>query len=167
MGNRSSFAADCIGAAARDAVAAVHPGGIALLENLRFHPEEEQNDPAFSAELAALADLYVNDAFGAAHRAHASTAGVVEHVADAGAGFLMADELEHLGALLASPDRPFVAILGGAKVSGKLDVIENLIDRVDALLIGGAMSYTFFRARGLPTGHSLVETGTGFGHEPD
>ena len=157
LGQPVQFAADCIGAAARDAVAAVHPGGIALLENLRFHPEEEQNDPAFSAELAALANLYVNDAFGAAHRAHASTAGVVEHVADAGAGFLMADELEHLGALLASPDRPFVAILGGAKVSGKLDVIENLIDRVDALLIGGAMSYTFFRARGLPTGHSLVE----------
>ena len=151
------FAPDCIGPSARKAVSAVHPGGVVLLENLRFHPEEEQNDATFAAALADLADLYVNDAFGTAHRAHASTVGVVAHVADAGTGFLMADELEHLGALLASPDRPFVAVLGGAKVSGKLDVIENLLERVDTVLIGGAMTYTFFKARGLPTGRSLVE----------
>ena len=151
------FAPDCIGAPAREAVSAVHPGGVVLLENLRFHPEEEQNDATFAAALAELADLYVNDAFGTAHRAHASTVGIVVYVADAGAGFLMANELEHLGALLASPDRPFVAVLGGAKVSGKLDIVENLLERVDTLLIGGAMTYTFFTARGLPTGRSLVE----------
>lgn len=151
------FAADCVGEPARRAVAAAGPGGVALLENLRFHAEEERNDPAFAAALAALADVYVNDAFGAAHRAHASTAGVVAHVRDAGAGLLMDAELEHLGSLLADPARPFVAILGGAKVSGKLDVIENLIGRVDALLVGGAMAYTFLRRRGLPTGGSLVE----------
>ena len=151
------FASDCIGATAREAVSAVHPGGVVLLENLRFHPEEEQNDATFAMALAEVADLYVNDAFGTAHRAHASTVGVVAHVADAGAGFLMADELEHLGALLTSPNHPFVAVLGGAKVSGKIDVIENLLDRADTVLIGGAMSYTFFKTRGLRTGRSLVE----------
>ena len=158
LGQPVGFATDCIGPAAREAVAAVHPGGVVLLENLRFHPEEEKNEPTFAATLAELADLYVNDAFGTAHRAHASTVGVVGHVGDAAAGFLMADELDHLGSLLGSSDRPFVAVLGGAKVSGKLDVIENLLERVDTLLIGGAMSYTFFKARGLPTGRSLVET---------
>ena len=151
------FASDCVGEAARSAVAEAHPGGVALLENLRFHAGEERNDAAFAAALGELADLYVNDAFGAAHRAHASTAGVVAHVADAGAGLLMGAELDHLGSLLASPDRPFVAVLGGAKVSGKLDVIENLLGRVDALLVGGAMAYTFFARRGLPVGRSLVE----------
>ena len=154
-----TFAADCVGDAARRAVAEAGPGGVTLLENLRFHPEEEANDPAFSAALAELADVYVDDAFGSAHRAHASTAGIVAHVGDAAAGLLLARELEHLGALLASPERPFVAVLGGAKVSGKLEVIENLLPRVDALLIGGAMAYTFLRARGLPTGRSLVEPG--------
>ena len=157
LGQPVRFASDCVGEAARSAVAEAHPGGVALLENLRFHAGEERNDPAFAAALGELADLYVNDAFGAAHRAHASTAGVVAHVADAGAGLLMGAELDHLGSLLGNPDRPFVAVLGGAKVSGKLDVIENLLGRVDALLIGGAMAYTFFARRGLPVGQSLVE----------
>ncbi len=151
------FAADCIGEPARAAIVEAHPGGIALLENLRFHAGEERDDAALAAELGALADVYVNDAFGAAHRAHASTAGIVSHVGDAGAGLLLGAELEHLGALLGNPRRPFVAVLGGAKVSGKLDVIENLLGRVDALLIGGAMAYTFFERRGLPVGRSLVE----------
>ena len=157
LGRPVRFASDCVGEAARSAVAEAHPGGVALLENLRFHAGEELNDPAFAAALGELADLYVNDAFGAAHRAHASTAGVVARVADAAAGLLMGAELDHLGSLLGSPDRPFVAVLGGAKVSGKLDVIENLLGRVDALLIGGAMAYTFFARQGLPVGQSLVE----------
>jgi len=131
--------------------------GVILLENLRFHPGEEQNDPAFAAQLAAMADVYINDAFGSAHRAHASTEGIVRHVNEAGAGLLMAAEVEYLGRVLESPDRPFVAILGGAKVSDKLEVIQNLIPRVDALLIGGAMAYTFFKARGMSVGTSLVE----------
>ena len=152
-----TLAEDSTGPAVRKAVADAGAGGVTLLENLRFHGEEERNDPAFARALAELADVYVNDAFGTAHRAHASTAGVVPHMHDAGAGLLMTAELEHLGALLASPARPFVAVLGGAKVSGKLDVIENLLPRIDTLLIGGAMAYTFFKARGLPTGRSLVE----------
>ena len=152
-----AFAGDCIGAAAEDAVREAGPGGVTLLENLRFHPEEEANDPAFAAALAQLADAYVNDAFGSAHRAHASTAGIVAHMAEAAAGLLLTRELDYLGRLLASPNRPFVAILGGAKVSGKLEVIEHLLPHVDALLVGGAMAYTFFLGRGLPTGRSLVE----------
>ena len=151
------FAPDCVGEQARAAVDEAGPGGVTLLENLRFHAAEEQNDAAFAAALAELAPVYVNDAFGAAHRAHASTAAVVSHVREAAAGLLLAAELEHLGALLAAPERPFAAILGGAKVSGKLDVMENLLSRVDALLIGGAMAYTFFSRQGLPTGRSLVE----------
>jgi phosphoglycerate kinase len=151
------FAEDCIGDAARRAIDKTGPGGVVLLENLRFHPEEEKNDPRFAAELASLADVYINDAFGSAHRAHASTEGIVHHVSRAGAGLLMAKELEHLSRVLEDPDRPFVAILGGAKVSDKLEVIDNLIPRVDALLIGGAMAYTFFGARGLEVGKSLVE----------
>ena len=157
LGRPVRFAPDCVGEPARRTIAEAGPGGITLLENLRFHPQEEANDPEFAGALAALADIYVNDAFGSAHRAHASTAGIVAHVADAAAGLLLDRELEHLGALLASPARPFVAVLGGAKVSGKLEVIENLLPRVDALLVGGAMAYTFFRARGLPVGRSLVE----------
>ena len=132
-------------------------GGVVLLENLRFHAEEEKNDPAFAQQLASLADVYVNDAFGSAHRAHASTEGVVRQIKESAAGLLMAAELEHLGRVLEHPDKPFVAILGGAKVSDKLEVLENLIPRVDALLIGGAMAYTFFKARRLPVGTSLVE----------
>ena len=131
--------------------------GIVLLENLRFNPGEEKNDPEFAAQLAAMADVYINDAFGSAHRAHASTEGIVRHVKEAGAGLLMAAEVEYLGRVLEAPDRPFVAILGGAKVSDKLEVIQNLVPRVDALLIGGAMAYTFFKARGLNVGKSLVE----------
>jgi phosphoglycerate kinase len=151
-----AFATDCIGAPAKNAEAA-HRGGVVLLENLRFHPEEEANDENFSKELASLCDVYVNDAFGSAHRAHASTEGITHHVKDAVAGFLMAAEVEYLGRALDNPDRPFVAILGGAKVSDKLEVIENLLGKVDALLIGGAMAYTFFKAHGLPVGKSLVE----------
>ena len=152
-----ALAPDAVGPAARQAIAGAGTGGVTLLENLRFHAGEERNDPDFARELAAPVDVYVNDAFGAAHRAHASTAGIVPLVADAGAGLLMTGELENLGALLASPARPFAAVLGGAKVSGKLEVIENLLGRVDALLVGGAMAYTFFAARGLPVGGSLVE----------
>jgi phosphoglycerate kinase len=152
-----TFAEDCVGDEARAAVARAGRGGLVLLENLRFHPEEEKNDPGFAKELASLADAYVNDAFGAAHRAHASTEGIVHHVRDAAAGLLMAAELEHLGKTLGSPERPFVAVLGGAKVSDKIEVIQNLIPRVDCLAIGGAMAYTFFLGRNLPVGRSLVE----------
>ncbi len=151
------FSNDCVGRTAKRLVGAAKPGEIVLLENLRFHGGEEENDEQFSTELAALADLYVNDAFGTAHRAHASTVGIVPKVNDAAAGFLMADELVHLGALLEKPTHPFVAVLGGSKVSGKLEVIENLLGRVDRLLIGGAMAYTFLKAKGYPTGGSLVE----------
>jgi len=152
-----TFADDCVGEPAKQAVASAPDGGVVLLENLRFHPEEEKNDPGFAKQLAELADVYVNDAFGSAHRAHASTEGVVHQIKESAAGMLMAAELEHLGRVLERPDHPFIAILGGAKVSDKLEVIENLIPRVDALLIGGAMAYTFFKARGLPVGTSLVE----------
>lgn len=157
LGKPVVFAEDCIGEPARRAIAQAGNGGVVLLENLRFHPEEEANDPAFAAALGALGDVYVDDAFGSAHRAHASTEGVVRYVKDAAAGLLMTAELEYLGHVLQSPERPFVAVLGGAKVSDKLEVIENLITRVDALLIGGAMAYTFFKARGVPVGKSLVE----------
>src|SRR5438874_818762 len=152
-----AFAEDCVGDPARRAIEQAGTNGVVLLENLRFHAEEEKNDPEFAKQLAALADVYVNDAFGSAHRAHASTEGIVRQVREAAAGFLMAAELEHLGRVLERPEHPFVAILGGAKVSDKLEVIENLIPRVDALLIGGAMAYTFFKARNLPVGKSLVE----------
>jgi phosphoglycerate kinase len=151
-----AFAPDCVGEPATTAIAQ-NPGGVILLENLRFHKEEEANDPGFAKALASLCDAYVNDAFGAAHRAHASTEGIVRFVKDAAAGLLMAAEVEYLSKALKSPERPFVAIMGGAKVSDKLEVIENLLSRVDALLIGGAMAYTFLKAQGLPTGKSLVE----------
>jgi phosphoglycerate kinase len=150
------FAEDCIGAAAERAVEQ-GAGGVVLLENLRFHAGEEKNDSAFAAALASLADVYVNDAFGAAHRAHASVEAITRHVRRAAAGLLMEKELEYLGRALQSPERPFVAILGGAKVSDKLEVIENLVTRVDRLLIGGAMAYTFLKARGVPVGRSRVE----------
>ncbi len=154
-----SFAGDCVGDQAKEAIAQARRSGngIVLLENLRFHAEEEKNDPNFSKELASLADEYVNDAFGAAHRAHASVEGITHHVKRAAAGLLMEQELRYLGHTLESPERPFVAILGGAKVSDKIDVIQNLLGKVDRLLIGGAMAYTFLKARGLPIGRSLVE----------
>ena len=157
VGRPVEFAEDSVGDPAERAIAQAGRGGIILLENLRFHAEEEKNDSAFAQQLAALADVYVNDAFGSAHRAHASTEGIVHHIKEAAAGLLMAKEVEYLGRVLEHPERPFVAILGGAKVSDKLEVIENLIPRVDALLIGGAMAYTFFKARGVPVGKSLVE----------
>ena len=157
LGKPVEFAEDSIGPKAKAAVDKAGPGGVVLLENLRFHAEEEKNDPGFAQALAELGDVYVNDAFGSAHRAHASTEGIVRHVKASAAGLLMADEIAHLGKVLESPERPFVSILGGAKVSDKLEVIENLIPRVDALLIGGAMAYTFLKARGVEVGKSLVE----------
>ena len=155
-----TFASDCIGRPAEFAVAAAHaPGGsrVVLLENLRFHAEEEQNDPAFAKALAGLAEVYVNDAFGAAHRAHASVDGIVRYMPAAGAGLLMEKELTYLGMALGDAERPFVAVIGGAKVSDKIEVIESMLSRVDRLLIGGAMAYTFFKALGMPVGKSLVE----------
>jgi phosphoglycerate kinase len=133
------------------------PGEVLLLENLRFHPEEEKNDPEFSRKLAALSDVYVNDAFGSAHRAHASTVGMVKFVPKAAAGLLMEQELHYLGMVTSNPERPAIAILGGAKVSDKIEVISNLMKIVDRLLIGGAMAYTFLKAQGQPIGKSLVE----------
>ena len=155
-----AFADDCVGHAAIRAVEKAHaPGGskVVLLENLRFHAEEEQNDPGFAKELASLGDVYIDDAFGAAHRAHASVSGMVRHFTEAGAGLLMEQELTYLGLALGNPDRPFVAVIGGAKVSDKIDVIDHMMGRVDRLLIGGAMAYTFFKALGMPVGRSLVE----------
>jgi len=157
MGVPVLFASNCIGGEAKAALDKAVPGGVVLLENLRFHEEEEKNETGFSKALASLADVYVNDAFGTAHRAHASTEGIISHVHSAGAGLLVSLELEYLGNLLDKPARPLVAIIGGAKVSGKLEVIKNLLKSVDTLLIGGAMAYTFFKRRGLPVGQSLVE----------
>jgi phosphoglycerate kinase len=157
VGRPVTFAEDSVGDKATAAIEKAGPGGVVLLENLRFHAEEEKNDPGFAKQLAQLADVYVNDAFGSAHRAHASTEGIVHQVKESAAGLLMGKEVEYLGKVLQSPERPFVAVLGGAKVSDKLEVIENLIPKVDALLIGGAMAYTFLKARGLAVGKSLVE----------
>ncbi len=157
LGRPVRQAHEVVGPEVEAAVASMRPGEVLLLENLRFHPGEEANDPAFARQLAALADLYVNDAFGTAHRAHASTVGVAQHL-PAMAGFLMEKELHHLGAILDHPARPFVAILGGKKVEDKIPVIRHLLGKADALLLGGAMSYTFLRARGLQVGRSLVET---------
>ena len=158
LGRPVAFAEDCIGDTAKKAVDSARASrGVVLLENLRFHPEEEKNDPAFAKALASLADRYVDDAFGAAHRAHASVEGITHYISRAAAGLLMEQELKYLGHMLESPEHPFVAILGGAKVSDKIEVIENLLGKVDRLLIGGAMAYTFFKSRGLPVGRSLVE----------
>ena len=151
------FAPDCVGPATEAQAHALRGGQVLLLENLRFHPEEERNDPEFARQLAALGEIYVNDAFGTAHRAHASTEGVPRILKPAVAGFLMEKELEYLGRLLDQPARPFVAIVGGAKISGKIDVLRKLMEKVDRLLVGGAMMFTFLRARGLSTGRSLVE----------
>jgi phosphoglycerate kinase len=158
LGKPIGFADDCIGDEVKAKVEALKEGDCLLLENLRFHPGEEKNDDAFARQLASLCDLYVNDAFGAAHRAHASTAGITKHARQAAAGLLMLKELEYLGRVRDKPEHPFVAILGGAKVSDKIPVIKALIERhVDKLLIGGAMAYTFFKAEGFTVGKSLVE----------
>jgi phosphoglycerate kinase len=158
LGKRVEFADDCVGDEVKAKVDALSDGDVLLLENLRFHAEEEKNDPEFAKQLASLCDVYVNDAFGAAHRAHASTAGITKYVAKAAAGLLMQKELDYLERVITNPEHPFVAILGGAKVSDKIPVINALIDRkVDKLLIGGAMAYTFFKAEGFTVGKSLVE----------
>ena len=157
LGKPVTLAADCVGGATEQLVNAMQPGDVVLLENLRFHAEEEKNDAGFAAQLARLADVYVDDAFGAAHRAHASTEGMVRHFKSKAAGLLLARELEVLGKLLEAPEKPFLSILGGAKVSDKIAVIEHLLDRVQAFVIGGAMAYTFLKAQGKPIGRSLVE----------
>jgi phosphoglycerate kinase len=157
LGKEVLFAPDCIGPAVEALVAKMKPGDVLLLENLRFHPEEEKNDPAFSLALASLADVYINDAFGAAHRAHASIVGVTKFVKVCAAGYLLKKEIEYLEGAVANPMRPFVAILGGAKVSGKIGVIENLGKRVDKVIIGGGMAFTFIKAMGMEIGSSLVE----------
>jgi phosphoglycerate kinase len=156
LGRPVPLAADCVGPAAEAAARELEPGQVALLENVRFHPEEERNDPEFARRLAALADVYVNDAFGTAHRAHASTAGVARHL-PAVAGFLLEREVEYLGRAVADPPHPYVAILGGAKISDKIAVIEQLLARADRVLIGGGMANTFLKAQGLAVGDSLVE----------
>ena len=152
-----SFATDCIGADASELANSLQPGQVLLLENLRYHAEEEANDPEFSKKLASLAEVYVNDAFGSAHRAHASTEGITHFLKPAVAGLLMEKEITYLGKALESPEKPFVAIIGGSKISGKIDVINNLLDKVDTLVIVGGMAYTFQRALGVTTGKSLVE----------
>ena len=157
LGKDVGLAPDCVGPEVERMVNALAPGQVLLLENLRFHAEEEGNDEAFSKALAALADVYVNDAFGTAHRAHASTVGMVPFVAARGAGFLLQKECEYLGKVVSAPERPLVAILGGAKVSDKVAVLDNLVSKVDALLVGGAMAYTFLTAEGIAVGNSLVE----------
>jgi phosphoglycerate kinase len=157
LGRKVIFASDCVGNEVERIVNSAQPGDVILLENLRFHPEEEANDPGFAKKLAALADVYVNDAFGSAHRAHASTEGMAHFIGKAAAGFLMEKELRYLGDALETPERPFIAILGGAKISDKIQVIENLLGKVDRLLIGGAMMFTFLRSRGKHIGKSLCE----------
>jgi phosphoglycerate kinase len=157
LGAEAKFATDCIGEPAKTAVASLKNGEVLLLENLRFHPEEEANDPEFCKALAALADVYVNDAFGSAHRAHASTEGITKFVPQAASGYLMKKELDYLGEAVVNPKRPFVAIIGGSKISGKIDVIQNLLPKVDKLILGGGMTYTFLKAQGLEIGKSIVE----------
>ena len=152
-----AFSPDCIGEIATELVTNLEEGQTLLLENLRFHPGEEANDPAFAQQLAALCDVYVNDAFGSAHRAHSSTEGITHFVKHSAAGLLLESELKHLGKALDTPDKPFVAIIGGAKVSDKIGVIQALMQKADAILIGGGMAYTFLRAQGQATGKSLVE----------
>lgn len=159
LGQPVQLAPDCVGPAAEAAAAAMMPGQVILLENVRFHPEEEKNDPAFAQRLSVLADLYVNDAFGSAHRAHASTEGVARYLPGV-AGFLMEKELDYLGRAVENPARPFVAILGGAKISDKIGVIQNLLGKADRVLIGGGMANTFLKAQGVSVGDSLVEDGS-------
>lgn len=156
LGKPVKLVADCVGPVAEEAAAVMTPGDVVLLENVRFHPEEEKNDPTFAKKLSVLADVYVNDAFGSAHRAHASTEGIAHHL-PAVAGFLMEKEIEYLGQAVENPKRPYVAILGGAKISDKIGVIENLLAKADRVLIGGGMANTFFKAQGLDMADSLVE----------
>ena len=151
------FASDCIGDQVKAIVNSLKDGEVLLLENLRFHAEEEKNNPEFASQLAELVDVYINDAFGSAHRAHASTEGVTKNIKINAAGYLMQKELDYLGSAVSNPERPFTAILGGSKISGKIDVIENLLPNVDYLLIGGGMAYTFYKAMGLEIGGSLLE----------
>jgi len=157
LGKPVKFIAECIGPEVESEVSSLKEEEVLLLENLRFHPEEEKDDPEFAERLASLGDLYVNDAFGTSHRAHASTEGITKYLKPAVAGYLMQKEIDYLGNAVTSPKRPFVAILGGAKISGKIDVIENLLPKVDALLIGGGMMFTFLKAQGLEIGESLLE----------
>jgi phosphoglycerate kinase len=158
LGKTVQFAPDCVGAEVEKMVSGLKDGDVLLLENLRFHAEEEKNDPAFARQLAALCDIYINDAFGAAHRAHASTAGIVAYVKQAAAGFLMQKEIESLNHALTKAEKPYVSIVGGAKISDKIELIENFTSIADTILIGGAMAYTFLRAKGIQTGKSLVES---------
>ncbi len=157
LGKEVTFSEDCVGPAVESTVAKMKPGDVVLLENLRFHPEEEKNDEAFAKKLAALGDVYINDAFGAAHRAHASIVGVPKLIKASAAGYLLKKEIEYLEGAMEDPMRPFVAILGGAKVSGKIEIIENLGKLVDKVIIGGGMAFTFIKAMGLEIGNSLVE----------
>lgn len=157
LGREVWLASDCVGEEVQKQIERMKVGEVLLLENLRFHPEEEKNEESFSKALASLCDVYINDAFGAAHRAHASTEGITRHVPIVGAGFLMMREMESLEKALVCPEKPYVALLGGAKVSDKIGVIQNLLDRVDTLLIGGGMAYTFLKAKGVEVGKSLVE----------
>lgn len=159
LGKEVLFAPDCIGPQVEKMVSRMKAGDVVLLENLRFHQGEQQNDPAFAQALAILAEVYVNDAFGTAHRSHASVTAITQHVPASAAGFLMRKEINYLEGAMANPTRPFVAILGGAKVSGKLGVIENLGKKVDKVIIGGGMAYTFYKALGYEVGNSLVEDG--------
>ncbi len=157
IGKNVQFVSDCVGEEAQNGVHHLANGDCLLLENLRFHPEEEANDAAFAQQLASLGDLYVNDAFGSAHRAHASTEGITHFLKPAVAGYLMQKELNYLGRAVGNPVRPYAAILGGAKISGKIDVIQNLMNIVDILIVGGGMMFTFFKAQGLEIGNSLLE----------
>ena len=157
LNKKVGFINDCSGEAVETAVGKLEDGDVLLLENLRYHKEETDNDPGFSKKLAGLGDLYVNDAFGTAHRAHASTEGVTHFFDQSAAGYLMMKELDYLGRVMQNPERPFVAILGGAKISGKIDVITNLLPKVDKVIIGGGMIFTFFKAQGLEIGNSLLE----------
>ena len=157
-GENVAFSPDCVGEVATELATQLESGQTLLLENLRFHPGEEANDPKFAEQLAKLCDVYVNDAFGSAHRAHASTEGITHFVKQSAAGLLLEKELQYLGKAVGDPIRPFVAILGGAKVSDKIEAIDHLLDKVDTLIIGGAMAYTFLNAQGQTTGKSLVET---------
>lgn len=159
LGKTAPLVPDCIGPEAESAANALQNGDVLLLENVRFYPEEEANDPAFAQKLASLAELYVNDAFGTAHRAHASTEGVTKYIPGV-AGYLMQKEIDYLGGALSNPKRPFVAILGGAKVKDKIGVIESLLGKVDRLIIGGGMAYTFFKAQGKEIGNSLLDSGS-------